>query len=126
MLLVILTVEKLLVRFMKKICQKNKTKQKNQAKFSVEKVITKKHVKMSNGTLISWIDKKKMLLHEISYFPKLYTRSKNKIKAKFNLFNYATKTDLKEATGVDTSNLAAKSNLVSLKAEVKYLVKLKS
>ena len=81
---------------------------------------------MSNGTLISWIDKKKMLLHEISYFPKLYTRSKNKIKAKFNLFNYATKPDLKEATGVDTSNLAAKSNLVSLKAEVKYLVKLKS
>ena len=32
--------------------------------------------------------------------------------------NYATKTDLKNATGVDTSQLASKSDLASLKAEV--------
>ena len=32
--------------------------------------------------------------------------------------NYATKVDLKGATGVDTSNLASKSDLASLKAEV--------
>ena len=32
--------------------------------------------------------------------------------------NYATKADLKNATVVDTSKLAAKSDLVSLKAEV--------
>ena len=31
---------------------------------------------------------------------------------------YATKADLKGVTGVDTSNLAAKSDLDSLKAEV--------
>ena len=31
---------------------------------------------------------------------------------------YATKSDLKKATGVDTSNLAAKPELASLKAEV--------
>ena len=35
-----------------------------------------------------------------------------------DLFNYATKTDLKNATEIDTSKLAAKSDLVSLKAEV--------
>ena len=35
-----------------------------------------------------------------------------------NLSNYATKTDLKSATGVDTSKLAAKSDLAKLKAEV--------
>ena len=32
--------------------------------------------------------------------------------------NYAIKADLKNATGIDTSKLVAKSNLVSLKAEV--------
>ena len=32
--------------------------------------------------------------------------------------NYATKTDLKNATGVDMSQLASKSDLASLKAEV--------
>ena len=32
--------------------------------------------------------------------------------------NYTTKTDLKNATGTDTSNSALKSNLASLEAEV--------
>ena len=32
--------------------------------------------------------------------------------------SYATKADLKNATGIDTSKLAVKSDLVSLKAEV--------
>ena len=35
--------------------------------------------------------------------------------------NYATKADLKNATGIDTSKLAAKSDLTSLKAEVDKL-----
>ena len=38
-----------------------------------------------------------------------------------NLFDYATKDDLKNATGIDTSKVAAKSALVSLKAEVDQL-----
>ena len=38
-----------------------------------------------------------------------------------NLFDYATKDDLKNATGIDTSKVAAKSALVSLKAEVDKL-----
>ena len=32
--------------------------------------------------------------------------------------NYATKTDLKNVTGADTSKLAAESDLICLKAEV--------
>ena len=38
-----------------------------------------------------------------------------------NLFDYATKDDLKNAKGIDTSKVAAKSALVSLKAEVDKL-----
>ena len=35
--------------------------------------------------------------------------------------NYAIKSDLKNATGIDTTKLAAKSNLVNLKTEVDKL-----
>ena len=37
---------------------------------------------------------------------------------KVDLFNYATKTVLKNETGIDTSKLAAKSDLASLKTEI--------
>ena len=40
------------------------------------------------------------------------------INVKVDLSNYATKADLKEATGIDTSSFALKSNLASLKTEV--------
>ena len=40
------------------------------------------------------------------------------INVKIDLSNYAKKADLKNATGIDTSKLAAKANLVSLKAEM--------
>ena len=38
------------------------------------------------------------------------------IDSNLDLSNYATKTDLKNATGVDRSNLAAKSNMPSFKS----------
>ena len=41
-----------------------------------------------------------------------------KIKVELDLSSYATKSDLKITTGVDTSNLAGKSDLVSLRVEV--------
>ena len=47
---------------------------------------------------------KKISLYRMSYFPKPYTRSKNKIKVKLDLSNYATKFHLKSTTSVDTSN----------------------
>ena len=43
------------------------------------------------------------------------------INVKVDLSNYAIKADLKNATGIDTSKLAAKSRLVSLKTEVNKL-----
>ena len=52
------------------------------------------------------------------YFPKQYGTFGYDINVKVDLSNYATKGDLKNATGIDASNLALKSNLASLKAEV--------
>ena len=40
------------------------------------------------------------------------------INVKIDLSNYAKKADLKNATGIDTSKLATKADLVSLKAEI--------
>ena len=48
------------------------------------------------------------------YFPKQYGTFGYDINVKVDLSNYATK----NATGIDASNLALKSNLASLKAEV--------
>ena len=54
----------------------------------------------------------------MSYFTEPYTHSKNKIKFELDLSNYATKSDLKNASGVDTSGFAKKANLTSLKSDV--------
>ena len=40
------------------------------------------------------------------------------INVNVDLSNYATKNDLRSATGIDTSKLALKSNLANLKAEI--------
>ena len=40
------------------------------------------------------------------------------INVKFDLSDYATKVDLKNATGIDTSNFALKPNLASLKRKL--------
>ena len=52
------------------------------------------------------------------YFPKPYERFDGDINVKLDLSNFVTKTDIKRATGVDMSNVAAKSDLAGLKAEV--------
>ena len=59
----------------------------------------------------------------IQYFPKPYKHFGGviSVKVKVDLSNYATKADLKNATGIDTCKLAAKYDLVSLKAEVDKL-----
>ena len=41
----------------------------------------------------------------------------HRINVKVDLSNYATKTDLKNTTSIDTSQLAVKSDLASLKAD---------
>ena len=52
------------------------------------------------------------------YFPKPYEPFEGDVNVKVDLSNYATKADLKNATGIYTSKLALKSNLASLKAKV--------
>ena len=52
------------------------------------------------------------------YFPKQFRIFGGSINVKIDLSNYATETDLKNVTRVDTSSFALKTNLASLKAEV--------
>ena len=49
---------------------------------------------------------KKILLLKMSYFLATHTLSKNKIEIELDLSNYATKSNLKNAAGVDTSDFA--------------------
>ena len=52
------------------------------------------------------------------YFLKPYKPFGEDINVKVDLSNYTTKSDLKNATGIDTYTLALKWNLENLKAEV--------
>ena len=75
----------------------------NQKQFRIEKVIKGKGNKLyvkwkgHNDSFNSWIDKKDVVIW---------------------LSNYATKSDFKKATGVDTLQFAKKDDLVNLKSEV--------
>ena len=55
------------------------------------------------------------------YFPKPYESLGGDINVTVNLSNYATKTDIKNISHVDTSRFAWKTNLASLKTEVDKL-----
>ena len=52
------------------------------------------------------------------YFPKPYKQFSGDVNVKVDLCNYATKTDIKNISSVDTSSFALKSNWASLKTEV--------
>ena len=64
---------------------------------------------------------KVLVLQMNQYFPKLFRSFGRNINVKVDLSNYATKTDLKNVTHVDTSRFALKTNLASLKTEVDKL-----
>ena len=55
------------------------------------------------------------------YFSKPYEPFGGDINVKVDLSNYATKTDIKNISHIDTSSFALKSNLASLKTEVDKL-----
>ena len=56
------------------------------------------------------------------YFPKpLNSHFDDSIKVKIDLSNYATKTDMKNISHVDTSSFALKTNLANLKTKVDKL-----
>ena len=70
---------------------------------------------MSNGLI-------KMTLYKMSqYFPKLYEPFDGDINVKVDLSNYATKTDIKNISHIDTSSFALKPNVASLKTKVDKL-----
>ena len=73
---------------------------------------------MLNGkpkiTILTFRLIKKICYIKISYFSS-YSYTKNKVEVDLRLFNYATKYDLKKATGVDTSRFAKNDNLANLK-----------
>ena len=54
------------------------------------------------------------------YFPKPKSLGPN-VKVELDLSNYATKADLKNATGVDTSDFAKKTDLANLKSDTDKL-----
>ena len=56
-----------------------------------------------------------------NFFPKPYESFGGDVNVTFDLSNYATKTDLKNVTHVDTSSFALKTNLTNLKTEVDKL-----
>ena len=60
---------------------------------------------------------KKHSIKMSQYFPKQYHHFEEDIKVWLYLSSYATKADLKNATGIDTSNFALKSNLANLKTK---------
>ena len=55
------------------------------------------------------------------YFPKPFRSFGGNINVKVDLSNYATKTDLKNVTHVDTSSFGLKTKVASLKNEVDKL-----
>ena len=52
------------------------------------------------------------------YFPKPFRSFGRNINVKVGLSNYATKTDIKNISHIDTSSFALKINLANLKTEV--------
>ena len=54
----------------------------------------------------------------MSYYPEPDSHIKDQVKVVLELPNYATKKESDHATGVDTSDLAAKKDFIALKAEV--------
>ena len=55
---------------------------------------------------------------KLFFFPETYSHSKRKINIVLYLTNSATKLDLKNATGVETSSFAKNADLARLKSDV--------
>ena len=86
----------------------------NQKEFRTQTIIKLKcdklYVKWEgySNSFNCWIDKKDSLISE--YFPE--SKSLGKVEVELGLSNYATKTDLKNATGTNKSSFAEKTDSV--------------
>ena len=56
------------------------------------------------------------------YFPQPYEHSSGNMKVELDLYNYATKADLKRAKGIDTCTLVSTESLASLRTTADNLV----
>ena len=102
--------------FYEKELQKN-----NQKEFRIEKVVKRKDDKL----YVKWkgsVNRFNSCIKMIQYFPKPFNSYfGDSIKVIIDLSNYATKTDLKNVTHIDTSRFALKTTLDNLKTEVDQL-----
>ena len=57
----------------------------------------------------------------MSYYPETDSHIRDKVKVVLDLSNYATKKELEHATGIDTSDLAAKKILLLWKLKLTNL-----
>ena len=132
--------EKIVGTFYDKVLQKT-----NQQKIKIEKLIKKKGDKLYvkwkgyDSSFNRWIDEKETWLSAAPlnecnsiecdspyikmsrYFPKPYEPFGRDGNVKVDLTNYATKTNIKNISHIDTSRLALKSNLASLKTSIDKL-----
>ena len=99
-----------------------KKKKTNQKEFRIEKAINGKGDKLNvkwkgcNNSFNSGIDKNDIV--EMSEYSPERKSLGEKVKVELDLSNCATKTDFKNATGVDTSKFAKKADLANLKSNV--------
>ena len=101
----------------------------NEKEFRIKKVLKRTDDKLDvkwkayDNSFNSWINEKDRSLIKMSkYLPKPFnSHFGDSIKVKLDLSNYATKTDIKNLSHVDTSSFALVPNLASLKTEVDKL-----
>ena len=90
----------------------------NQKEFRVGKLIKTKGHKLYFKRL--WLNWWKDIVLVSEYFPELKS-SGGRVKLDLDLSKYATKTDLRNPTGVDASTCARNGDLASLKSNVDKL-----
>ena len=81
---------------------------------------TYKFKDLNGEKIIGSFYEKELLLSilEMSYSSEPDSHIRDKVKEVLHLRKYASKKELEHATSIDTSDLAAKKNLIALKAEV--------
>ena len=100
-------------------------RKRDQKEFRAEKVTRRKGDKLYvkrkgyENSFNSWIEKKRYRYIKLVIFLDHILVVKKKVE--LDLPNYATKSDLKITTGVDTSNFAKKADLASLKSDIDKL-----
>ena len=106
---------------MKKNCKKLIKKNLEKKKYLKEKLIN--CMSSGKGMIVILIVGliKKISYKNCQYFSKSFKNFGRNINVKIDLSNYATKTDIKNISHVDTSSFAHETNLASLKTEVDKL-----